>query len=55
MASAVKDGGSNVARRSKKEKAAGRAQHKQMKKAKKLQRKLKKTISLPARHRKGKR
>jgi hypothetical protein len=44
-----------VARRSKKEKAAGREQHRQMKKAKKLQKKQKKNISLPARHRKGSR
>ena len=49
------NGGQNVAKRSKKEKAAGREKHKQMKKAKKMQKKQKKKIELPARHRKGKR
>ena len=44
-----------MARRSKKEKAAGREQHKQLKRAKKMQKKQKKNVGLPARHRKGKR
>ncbi|MDH5374265.1 MAG: hypothetical protein OEZ21_02160 [Candidatus Bathyarchaeota archaeon] len=43
-----------MARRSKKEKAAGREKHKQLKKAKKMQKKQKKNIGLPTRHRKGK-
>ena len=43
-----------MARRSKKEKAAGREKHRQLKKAKKIQRKQKKNIDLPRRHRKGK-
>jgi len=44
-----------MARRSKKEKAAGREQHRQLKRAKKMQKKQKKNVGLPARHRKGKR
>lgn len=43
-----------MARRSKKEKAAGREKHKQLKKAKKMQKKQKKNVGLPVRHRKGK-
>ncbi|MGD8543653.1 MAG: hypothetical protein PVG48_00865 [Candidatus Bathyarchaeota archaeon] len=42
-----------MARRSKKAKAAGREQHRQMKRAKKIQRKQKKNTKLPARHRKS--
>ena len=43
-----------MARRSKKEKAAGREQHRQLHKAKKMKRKLKKNSGLPKRHTKGK-
>jgi hypothetical protein len=43
-----------MARRSKKEKAAGREQHRQLQRAKKMKRKQKKNASLPAKHRKGK-
>jgi len=43
-----------VAKRSKKEKAAGREKHRQLKKAKKMQRKQKKKVELPTKHRKGK-
>jgi len=49
------NGGQNVARRSKKDKAAGREKHKQLKKAKKMQKKQKKKVELPTRHKKGKR
>jgi len=49
------NGGQKVARRSKKEKAAGREKHKQLKKAKKMEKKQKKKVELPTRHRKGKR
>jgi hypothetical protein len=48
------NGGQNVARRSKKEKAAGREKHKQLVKARKTQKKQKKKVELPTRHRKGK-
>jgi len=44
-----------VARRSKKEKAAGREQHRQLQRAKKMKKKQKKTIALPQRHKKNKR
>jgi len=40
-----------MARRSKKEKAAGREQHRQMMRAKKMQRKQRKQAQLPAKHR----
>jgi len=43
-----------MARRSKKEKAAGREQHRQVQRAKKMKRKAKKNAALPAKHRKGK-
>ena len=43
-----------MAKRSKKEKAAGREQHRQLKRAKKMQRKLKKRLELPQEHRKNK-
>jgi hypothetical protein len=43
-----------MARRSKKEKAAGREKHRQLKRAKKIQKKQKKSVSLPTRHKKGK-
>ncbi|MDH5754167.1 MAG: hypothetical protein OEY95_03030 [Candidatus Bathyarchaeota archaeon] len=43
-----------MAKRSKKEKAAGREKHRQLKKAKKMQRKQKKKVELPTKHRKGK-
>lgn len=46
-------GGQNMARRSKKEKAAGREQHRQLQRAKKMKRKQKKNAALPKRH-KGK-
>lgn len=49
------NGGQNVARKSKKDKAAGREKHKQLKKAKKMEKKQKKKVELPTRHRKGKR
>ena len=49
------NGGQNVARRSKKEKAAGREKHKQLVRARKTQKKQKKKVELPTRHRKGKR
>lgn len=41
-----------MAKRSKKEKAAGREKHRQMVRAKKRERKAKKNVSLPKRHRK---
>jgi len=44
----------NVTKKSKKEKAAGREKHRQMLRAKKMQRKQRRKISLPARHVKGK-
>ena len=44
-----------MAKRSKKEKAAGREQHRQLKRAKKLQKKQKKNVALPQKHRKNKR
>ena len=40
-------------KRGKKEKAAGRQKHRQLKKAKKMQRKQKKNVELPKRHRKN--
>ena len=43
-----------MAKKSKKEKAAGREKHRQLKKAKKMQKKQKRKIELPAKHRKGK-
>jgi len=49
------NGGQNVARRSKKDKAAGREKHKQLVRARKMQKKQKKKVELPTRHRKGKR
>jgi hypothetical protein len=49
------NGGQNVARRSKKDKAAGREKHKQLVRARKMQKKQKKKTELPTRHRKGKR
>jgi len=42
-----------MARRSKKEKAAGREKHRQLIKAKKMQKKQKKKVELPTRHKKG--
>ncbi len=42
-----------MARKSKKEKAAGREQHKELQRAKKMRRKQKKNVELPKRH-KGK-
>jgi hypothetical protein len=42
-----------VARRNKKEKAAGREQHRQLQRAKKMKRKQKKNIGLPKRHKKN--
>ncbi|MFQ5758184.1 MAG: hypothetical protein ACE5IF_00745 [Candidatus Bathyarchaeia archaeon] len=41
-----------MARRNKKEKAAGREQHRQLQRAKKMKRKQRKNAALPARHRK---
>jgi len=43
-----------MAKRSKKEKTAGREKHRQLKRAKKMQRNQKKKLALPAKHRKGK-
>lgn len=43
-----------MARRSKREKAAGREQHRQLLRDKKLKKKQKKNIGLPKRHAKGK-
>lgn len=43
-----------MARRNKKEKAAGREKHRQLQRAKKVKRKLKKNSGLPKRHTKGK-
>jgi hypothetical protein len=39
-------------KKSKKEKAAGREQHRKLQKAKKMQKKQKKSVSLPAKHKK---
>ena len=50
-----KSGGQKMAKKSKKEKAAGREKHRQLLRAKKLQKKQKKTIALPQKHRKNKR
>ncbi len=44
-----------MAKKSKKEKAAGREKHRQLIKAKKLERKQKKNVALPKKHRKNKR
>jgi len=41
-----------LAKQSKKVKAAGREQHRQLKRTKKMQKKQKKKVSLPAKHRK---
>ena len=41
-----------MARRSKKEKVMGREQHRQLKRAKKIQKKQKKNVALPKRHKK---
>ena len=49
-----KSGGKNLARRSKKEKAAGREQHRQLKRAKKMKRKQRKNVGLPKSYTKGK-
>jgi len=43
-----------MARRSKKEKAASREQHRQLQRAKEMQKKQKKNVELPQRHKKGK-
>jgi len=50
-----KIGGQNMAKKSKKEKAAGLEQHRQLKRAKKMQMKQKKKVALPQKHRKNKR
>jgi len=39
-------------KKSKKEKAVGREQHRKLQKAKKMQKKQKKSVSLPAKHKK---
>jgi hypothetical protein len=49
-----RSGGQDMARRSRKEKAAGREQHRQLQRAKKMKRKEKKNLELPQRHRKKK-
>lgn len=41
-----------LAKKSKKEKAAGREKHRQMQRAKKMQKKQKKNVSLPTKHKK---
>ena len=43
-------GGQNMARKSKKDKAAGREQHRQSQRAKKMKKKQKKKVALPKRH-----
>jgi len=43
-----------MAKRSKKEKAAGREQHRQLQRAKKMKKKQKKNLELPQRHKKNK-
>ena len=43
-----------MAKKSKKEKAAGREQHRQLKRAKKMRRKQRKKVELPKNYRKGK-
>ncbi len=43
-----------MAKKSRKEKAAGREQHRQLKRTRKIQKKLKKKAGLPKRHSKGK-
>ncbi len=43
-----------MAKKSKKEKAAGREKHRQLLRAKKLQKKQKRAIALPQKHRKNK-
>jgi hypothetical protein len=50
-----KSGGQNMAKKSKKEKAADLEQRIQLKRAKKLQKKQKKNVALPQKHRKNKR
>jgi len=47
-------GGQNMAGRSKKERAAGREQHRQLQRAKKMKKKQKKNLELPQRHKKNK-
>jgi len=48
----LKGGGHILANKSKKAKAAGREQHRQSLRAKKMKKKEKKMVSLPAKHRK---
>ena len=48
----VSDGGKNVSKRSKKEKTAGIEQHKQALREKKMKKKEKKKVSIPANYRK---
>jgi len=43
-----------MAKKSRKEKAAGREKHRQLKRAKKMQSKTKKKVGLPKKHSKGK-
>ena len=43
-----------MAKRRKKEKAAGREKHRELQRAKKMKRKQKKGVGLPSRHSKGK-
>jgi hypothetical protein len=43
--------GQNMTKQSKKDKAAGREKHRQLQRAKKMKRKQKENVSLPARHR----
>ena len=50
-----RSGGQIMARRSKKEKAAGRKQHRESRRAKKMKKKQKKMVELPQRHKKNKR
>jgi hypothetical protein len=48
----INGGGHGLAKKSKKEKAAGREQHRQSVRAKKMKKKEKKQVSLPAKHKK---
>ena len=48
----LKGGGHILAKKSKKEKSAGREQHRQSVRAKKMKKKEKKKVSLPAKHKK---
>jgi hypothetical protein len=48
----LKGGGHILAKKSKKEKAAGREQHRRSVRAKKMKKKEKKNVSLPAKHKK---